>query len=50
MSFFDQSIQYLSLKSTVELCLMVRKIDAKFGGKVTCASKNDFCEYVLGFD
>ena len=30
-----------SLQSTEELCLLALKIDAKFEGKLTCASKND---------
>ena len=31
----------MSLESTEELCLMAFKIDTKFEGKLTCASKND---------
>ena len=41
MGDFDQSIWCLSLESTEELCLMTFKTDAKFEGKLTCASKND---------
>ena len=37
---FDKSLQYLSLESTKELCLMTLKIDTKFERKMTCASKN----------
>ena len=29
------------LKSTIELCLMALKVDAKFEGKQTCALQND---------
>ena len=31
----------MSQKSTVELCLIALKIDAKFEGKLTCAFKNE---------
>ena len=31
----------MSLESTEELCLIARKIDTKFEGKLICASKND---------
>ena len=33
------SPKYLSLKSTVKLCLMALRIDVKFKGKLTCALK-----------
>ena len=41
MGSFDKSIQFWSLKSTEELCLMALTIDAKFEGKLICAFKKD---------
>ena len=35
------STKCLSLQSTEESCLMALKIDAKFEGKLACASKNN---------
>ena len=41
MGTFDQSTSSLMLESTEKLCLMTLKIDVKFEGKLTFASKND---------
>ena len=38
---FDQSISFLSYKSTEELCLIALNIGVKFEGKLTCAFKNN---------
>ena len=38
---FDQSIQCLKTESREELFLITLKIDTRFEGKLTCASKND---------
>ena len=41
MAAFDQSIYCLRLEGTEELCLIAFKINTKFEGKMTCASRND---------
>ena len=42
MGSFDQSITYLSSKSTEKSSFMTLKSDAKFEDKLTCGLENDF--------